>query len=140
MLMPDVTEIIDDPEIGGGQPFDVVRQIRHRTLAAGKNEQVINKWLHATGNIQPAGEDALQLMPEEDRSSKTIVIRAKFAFQLGNDNASSYTPADIVIYIGEVYKVTRLEDWSSWGFQTAYATLQKGCDVHDYDQAENPCP
>ena len=131
--MPDVTEVIDDPDLGGGQPFQVVRQVRRRTLQAGASESIHNEHINLTGNIQPAQTDDLQLLPEEDRKTRTIVIRALFAFQLGSDAQTSYTPADIVIFHDEVYKVIRIDDWSNWGFQTAYASFQKGMTAHDFE-------
>lgn len=128
MLNPDVTELLDDPDLGGGVAFTVYRQTRKRTLAAGQNEKVSSEKLDATGNIQPAGEEALNLLPEEDRSERVIVIRSTFIFQLGNDEAHSYTPSDLVIYDDAVWKVTRMDHWTQWGFTTAYAVLQRGVD------------
>ena len=133
MLLPDITHVIDDPEVGGGVRFTVVRQSRKRTLVAGASEKTVNEKLIATGNIQPAQTSDLQLFPEEQRNTKIIVIRSTFTFQLGDDNGSGYNPTDYVIYQGEVYKVTRIDMWQSWGFQTAYATLQKGVKPDDYE-------
>lgn len=129
MLNPDVTELLDDPELGGGVSFLVIREQRRRTLVAGSSEQVTITKITATGNIQPADIEALQLFPEEDRSDKVIVIYTKFAFQLGADGDSEYMPADIVIYDHMAWKVTRVNHWSKWGFTIAYATHVEGVDL-----------
>lgn len=126
MLNPDVTELLDDPELGGGVAFTVIRETRRRTLAAGGSEQVSRNRLAATGNIQPAQMEELQLLAAEEQSERVIVIRSTFSFQIGTDSAAAYMPADLVIYDGAVWKVTRLDHWEPWGFSVAYASLQKG--------------
>lgn len=128
MLNPDVTELLDDPELGGGIAFTVVRETRKRTLVAGQNEQVTRERFQATGNIQPAQTEDLQLFPEEDRSQRIIVIRTTFTFRLGEDAKSAYQPSDKVIFENAVWKVTRMDHWTDWGFTTAYAVLQRGED------------
>ena len=126
MLNPDVTDLLDDPELGGGVAFTVVRQTRRRTLSAYQDEEVTPEKFTATGNIQPAQEEALNLLPEEDRSERVIVIRSTFVFQLGHDDGSEYVQPDFVIYDDAVWKVERMDHWTAWGFTVAYAVLQKG--------------
>lgn len=126
MLLPDVREVIDDPELGGGEPFTVVREVRKRTLTAGQNETVTRTRINLTGNIQPASTEDLQRLKEEEQSERVIVIRSLFQFSLGEDSGSGYTAPDLVIYLGEVYKITRVDQWTQWGFNTAYAAQQKG--------------
>ena len=126
MLNPDVTELLDDPDLGGGESFTVVRETRRRSLAANQSEQVIRRRFAVTGNVQPAQTEDLQLLPEENRSERVIVIRSKFTFELGTDGKSSYAPADLIIYDGKVWKATRVDHWSAWGFTTTYAVLQRG--------------
>lgn len=119
MLMPDVTEILDDPEVGGGQPFQVVRYTSTRTLGAvTKTPQTFD----LTGNIQPQDMSS-QTSTSEDTLNETIVIYAVFAFQTGeNDGGTTYTGPDEVLYDGKRYRVTRVNNWSKWGFSIAYAT------------------
>lgn len=126
MLLPDVLEIIDDPELGGGEPLTVIRETRRRTLAAGQSETVTRERIQITGNIQPASTEDLSRMTEEEQSERVIVIRAVFRFRIGSDDQSEYTASDLVIYLGDVYKVTRVDNWHQWGFTTAYAVHQKG--------------
>lgn len=129
MLNPDVTELLDDPELGGGESFTVIREERRRTLVAGASEQVTMTKLQATGNIQPAGEEALQLIPQEDQSDQMIVIYTKFIFQLGEDGYGEYKPADRVIYDNNLWKVMRVNHWTKWGFTIAYAVKQEGANL-----------
>ena len=119
MLMPDVTGILIDPEIGGGQPFQVVRYTSTRTLGA------VTKAAHTYdlyGNIQPQ-ELASQTSTSEDILSESIVIYAAFAFEVGeNSGGQTSVGADEVLYDSKRYRVTRVNNWSKWGFSIAYAT------------------
>lgn len=119
MLMPDVTEILDDPEVGGGEPFQVVRYTITRTLGAiTKTPEVFD----LTGNIQPQ-DMASQSSTAEDLLTENIVVYAKFGFQTGsNDGGQTYTSADEILYDSKRYRVTRVSDWHKWGFSIAYAT------------------
>ena len=119
MLMPDVTEILDDPEVGGGEPFQVVRYTSKRTLGAiTKTSQVYN----LTGNIQPQDMGA-QSSTVEDLMTENIVIYAKFAFQAGENNGGvTFYGADEILYDNKKYRVTRVNNWAKWGFSIAYAS------------------
>ena len=119
MLLPDVTEIIDDPEIGGGQAFQVVRYTSTRTLGAITKTP---KTYNLTGNIQPQ-DMSTQTSTSEDELNESIVIYAKFAFQAGENNGgTTYYGPDEIHYDGKRYRVTRVNNWSKWGFSIAYAT------------------
>lgn len=119
MLMPDVTEILNDPEVGGGQPFQVVRYATTRTLGSVTRTP---ETFDLIGNIQPQDMTS-QTSTSEDELNETIVIYAIFAFQRGeNDGGLTYTEADEVLYNGKRYRVTRVNNWSEWGFSIAYAT------------------
>ena len=132
MLMPDVTEILDDPEVGGGEPFQVVRHTSTRTLGAiTKSAQTYD----LTGNIQPQ-DMASQSSTAEDLLTENIVVYAKFGFQTGsNDGSNVYTSADEILYDGKRYRVTRVNDWHKWGFSIAYATR-----VMDTQETEDATP
>lgn len=122
-LSPDITNILTDPDVGGGQQFTVVRQRITRKLN-GAGTSVVTRTT-CKGNIQPAQAIDLQQMPEEDRTSQTIVIRSTFHFSLGVDGTGWYEPPDEVVYSGKTYKVNRVDDWDAWGFTTAWAILRK---------------
>ena len=123
MLNPDVIELLDDPELGGGVAFLVARTSRRRSLTA--EDTLATEYFRATGNIQPAQTDDLQLLPDENRSQKVIVIRSVFTYQIGSDGLAGHTQPDRVIFDGRSWDVLRVDDWSAWGFHTAYATMRK---------------
>lgn len=119
MLMPDITEILDDPEVGGGQPFQVKRYTNTRKLGSVTKKA---KTYNVTGNIQPQDLSA-QTSTSEDTLNESVVIYARFAFQAGeNGGGATFTGADEILYNGKRYRVTRVNNWSEWGFSIAYAT------------------
>jgi len=120
--MPDVTELLSDPEVGGGQPFQVERTAGVR--ANGKKVPDAPTIHEAIGNIQPAQPKELERLPEEDRVKAIIAIRSTFVFQSGADSGKTYTDPDVVIIGGNRYRVLKIDDWSAYGFQCAFATRQ----------------
>ncbi|MBR3587784.1 MAG: hypothetical protein IKO00_17330 [Oscillospiraceae bacterium] len=118
MLDPDVTEILDDPEVGGGVSFLVRRP--KETRVKGSVELTYEE-IHATGNIQPAEKSATQGV-NEDQLNEQIVIRTTTVLQAGTRNETGVYHADEVFYKGFRWRVLRVENWEDWGFVTAYAT------------------
>jgi hypothetical protein len=119
MLMPDVTEILDDPEIGGGEPFQVQRVKNNRSRGHITRDV---ETIEVTGNIQPQDRSS-QPSTAEDLLNEGIVIYACFEFRTGrNDGSPEYVGADEILYDGNRYRVTRVDNWSKWGFSIAYAT------------------
>lgn len=64
-------------------------------------------------------------MSDEDRGEEVIVIRSEFHFLLGS-NGSPFVAADEVEFNGKRWRITRVDDWSPWGYTSAWATLKKG--------------
>lgn len=123
MMQPDVTEIINDPDIGGGQAFTVQRKTVTR-IRGGATEAT--ETINAVGNIQPAQDIDLQQMNLEDTSNEVIVIYTTTKLQTGsNHGGSTFTAADEVIFGGERWRVLRVMPWTAWGFVIAYATKVK---------------
>ena len=123
MLMPDVTAIIDDPEVGGGVSFQVRRKTITRKLG---NVETSEEIFNVTGNIQPQNKGS-QASTTEDIRNESIVVYSTFKFEIGkNYGESSITQTDEVLHKGKVYRVTQVNDWSEWGFTIAYATLDMG--------------
>ena len=116
--MPDVTEILYDPEVGGGQAFQVIRNAAVRKL--GGYEKTTTTY-DAVGNIQPQTMTN-QASTLEDLLSETIVIYSTFAFQTGSNTGTSIVEADIVVYNDLHWRVTGVDNWSAWGFTRANAT------------------
>lgn len=127
--LPDVTFLLDDPDLGGGVAFTVIRQSRILSLVS--DVSVTTESIQATGNIQPAQPEDLQQLPEEQRHETVIVIRSTFNFRLASEeNGVQYLP-DEVEYNGNRWKVTRVDQWAAWGFTTAWATLRREVTVSD---------
>lgn len=118
MLYPDVTEILDDPEVGGGVSFTVNRIELTRVRGSYTKTTVSH---NCTGNIQPVSLGISQ-NGSEDAQNEEIVIRSTFAFQVGSNDSSGTTGPDEVLYKNKRYRVTRVEDYSDWGFTVGYAT------------------
>lgn len=118
MLMPDVTAILYDPEVGAVE-FKVRRVTNKRVLGSvSRTEQLFD----VIGNIQPQDKDS-QSSTIEDLYTESIVIRAIFDFQIGNNQGEvTFEGTDEVLWDNKVWRVTRVENWSKWGFTTAYAT------------------
>jgi len=120
MLMPDVLEILNDPEVGGGVAFKVRRVTNTRKLG-GVTRTV--QLFDVTGNIQPQ-DKSVQASTTEDSLSESIVIRAPFEFSVGgSDGEVSFNGEDEILWDGRVWRVVRIDNWSKWGFSVAYATL-----------------
>lgn len=118
MLMPDVTAILYDPEVGGGQSFKVIRNtsVRNRGGYTKTPTETI-----AVGNIQPQ-EMSNQSSTVEDLLKEEIVIYSTFCFQTGSNSGTTIVEADLVFWNDLYWRVTRVEDWSKWGYTRAYAT------------------
>ena len=114
MLSPDVLEIIDDPEIAGGQPFTVLRKTLTR-VRGGVNESVDE--YAVTGNIQPAGK-GVSPSQSEDEQNESITIWTKFTLQCGEPG----TAADEIVFNGKRWRLTSVDDYSGWGFTIGHAT------------------
>ena len=127
-LSPDVTELLTDPELGGGLEFTVIRKTTRNTIDGRVTEVTTIK---GTGNIQPPSAYDLQLTHEEQSSEPMIVIRSTTEFSMGSNNGtgSVYCEPDEVVAMGKRWKIKRLDDWSAWGFTSAWFTLMKDGDV-----------
>ena len=128
MLMPDVTPILDDPEVGGGQSFQVLRTRTTRTFNTqteklGETPQT--QTFNATGNIQPQAKN-VQPSTAEDLLNEGIVVYSTFIFQAGSTDDTGFTGPDEIIYNGIRWRVTQVDNWKEWGFNIAYAMRVRG--------------
>lgn len=122
MLRPDITQMLEDPDIGGGQPFTIVRRARTRVKGRFDSGATTTTRIAATGTLQPAGFEALQQLPEADRSENVMIIRTTTPLQIGKSGDASDTLSDEIEYSGEKYKILQLKDWGKWGMYVAYVT------------------
>lgn len=122
MLNPDVTEILIDPELGGGEPFTVIRTFN---LRIGGNVRQTTQEIIATGNIQPENK-SIQSSTTEDLLSESIVIYTMFIFQTGSNEFSEFTEPDEILYNGQRYRITSVNNWKEWGFTIGHAERVRG--------------
>lgn len=122
MLDPDVLEILQDPEVGGGVAFKVKRKTTTRILGGDETTEEV---FDLTGSIQPQ-DKSIQSSTAEDLKTEIIVVRAPFAFQTGSNSGKTIIQTDIIIWKDASWRVTRVDDWSEWGYSTAYATKDMG--------------
>lgn len=120
MLLPDITDLLDDPEVGGGQAFVILRRtsVRRKGREGTKTEEKIP----ATGSVQPAGESVLEQLPEADRDNDVRIFRTTTPIQMGHSTGEGATFADEIEYNGEYFKVLRDKKWAAWGMYVAFAT------------------
>jgi hypothetical protein len=118
MLMPDVTSILYDPEVGGGQTFTVTRNTSVRKRGGYEKTPTVTT---AVGNVQPQ-EMSNQTSTSEDLLNESIVIYSTFCFQTGSNSGASIVEADVVFWNDLYWRVTNVEDWSKWGYTKANAT------------------
>ena len=117
MNLPDVLDIIDDPEVGGGVPFQVRRVLNKRIMGDVKQTEEI---FNATGNIQPS-EKTSQASTPEDIKTERIVIYSTFEFIMGANNGAEFTGPDEILHNGNTYRLISVENWKEWGFMIAHA-------------------
>ena len=134
MLMPDVTAILYDPEVGGGQSFKVIRNASVRSRGGYTRTPTETT---AVGNIQPQ-DKSNQSSTVEDLLKESIVIYSTFCFQTGSNTGSSIVEADIVFWNDLYWRVTQVQDWSQWGYTQAYATRIMDNVTPTPAQAEEP--
>lgn len=116
-LMPDITALLVDPDLGA-QQFTIAR--RAGRWREGRFEPESEEIIHATGNIQPANAEALQFFPEGERRRGAVTIRTAEALHLTEGGGV----ADAVIWRGERYKLVRVDRWDDYGFCVGYACME----------------
>lgn len=121
-LLPDVTEILDDPEVGGGVAFEVQRVLN--TRHHGAVTQTVTKY-SCTGNIQPAGKSS-QTSTSEALLTEDIQIYTTFPLSTGSNDGLTFTESDRILYDGKTWKVVSVQNWEKWGFTIGTATRMMG--------------
>ena len=118
----DITSAIFDPELGC-TAFTVERitytRRREGTTSRSATEQ-------ALGCIHPGTPEMLQLLPEEEKNERFIVIYTDYALSTGTheaDGAVSFTGPDRIHWGGKTWRVVRVREWQNFGYCQAYAVL-----------------
>lgn len=113
-LMPDVTMLLDDPDLGA-QDFTVKR--RAGKWFGGRFVVESESLFNAIGIIQPPTPEQLAFFPEGERRVGRIAIYTKQDLHLTEGEMIS----DDVTWNGEQYKIVNIERWEDYGFVIAFA-------------------
>ena len=136
MLQPDLRELLYDKDVGGGRSFTIIRRSKIRSkgrLSDGETETI-----NAVGSVQPLGADALQQLPESDRTGQVIIARTETAMQIGSTSDTGDLLADEIEYNGDRFKILQLKNWGEWGIYAAIATRIGKADVVPPPVPEDP--
>lgn len=117
-LMPDITEMLFDEDIGGNAPFQIVRKTA--TRQKGRDGVPTVEIINASGTIRPSGVGRLSHMEVADMKDKTLVLRTTTPLQDGMSTSTGDVMPDEIIYNGEHFKILQTGDWSPWGMYVAY--------------------
>lgn len=113
-LLPDVTELLVDPDLGA-QEF-TVRRRKGRwyrgELVADKDETFT-----AIGIIQPPSSEDLQFFPEGERRRGMVAIYTQTMLHMTEGKDVS----DDITWNNEAYKIVRVDRWDDYGYCVAYA-------------------
>lgn len=113
-LMPDVTSLLLDHDLGA-QRFNVKR--RTGTWTGGRMIVSDTQIIQAIGIMQPPSPETLRTFPEGERREGIVAIYTQTLLHLSEGDDI----ADDVTWLGEQYKVIRVERWDQYGFCVAYA-------------------
>ena len=122
-LLPDITDLLYDPDVGGGQPFIIKRTtvINRKGRFYSSSEETIE----ASGSVQPSGVNPLNQQPEGDRDDAVYIVRTRTPLQMGSETETGAILSDEIIYHGERYKVLSVKEWQHWGMFVANITRIK---------------
>ena len=119
--MIDISSALLDPELGF-LSF-TVRRLTYR-LSRGTTT-VTHTDYPAEGCIHPGTPEMVQLLPEEERQKKLIVIYTSFPLSMGNNPGGvTWNAADRILYGDKVWKLVRLRDWAHFGYYQGLAMLK----------------
>ena len=84
---------------------------------------VRNMTEQAQGCIHPGTTEMLKLLPEEEKTEQFIVIYTDYALSTGTpeDAGASFIGADRIHWNGQIWRVVKVRDWSSFGYVQALA-------------------
>lgn len=119
-LLPDITGLLDDTDVGGGQDFVIIRTTVQRRK--GRAAEPTVKRIPATGSVQPVSENQLNQLPEGDREKAEYIIRSITPFQNGSSSGTETVLPDEVEYNGDRYKLLKTKEWGRWGMYVAIVT------------------
>lgn len=119
-LLPDITGLLDDSDVGGGQQFTIIRTTVPRKNGRADVAHATQERIPATGSVQPSGVDALEQLPEGDRENAEFIVRTTTPIQNGSSSGSAEILQDEVEYLGVRYKLLKTKEWQQWGMYVGF--------------------
>ena len=116
MLMPDVTALLVDPDLGA-QTVTVIRRTgswQGGRFVVGEND---TQTLNVIGILQPASTEQLEFFPEGERREGQVVFYTQTTLYLTEGDMIS----DRLMWRNEEYKILNINRWQDYGFNIAYA-------------------
>ncbi len=117
--MIDISELMADPDFVSELPVSVI----HRSSAVGEDGEGVLFEQPAkliTAIVQPGKASMLERMPEAARLLDSIMVWTVEPLQV--ESVSGY--ADVILYRGRRWLVQLLDDYATWGYSRAVATLE----------------
>jgi hypothetical protein len=108
----DVNGLLVDPMIAG-EAFTVVRRLE--VVSSTGNVQTVNTYLPARGSIGPVAPDQLNRLPEQQEQSKSLSVVTAFRLMGAAQVAGTRYQPDLVLWKGDFYVVTALDDYTQYG-------------------------
>lgn len=113
-LMPDVTDLLHDPDVGA-KPFSILR--RTGQWSGGRMHVSTSQSISAVGVMLPPSSEQLSFFPEGERRNGQVAIYTETILHLTEGEEI----ADEVTWQGDRYKIIRVDRWDEYGFCIAYA-------------------
>lgn len=95
-------------EFFGNLGFDEGRFVRYREPDANGNPKEYENIYRVWANVQPASGNALQRLPEGERSKPSYQVFTRKDFKISN--------GDYLYYQGNKYRCLTDENWSQYGY------------------------
>ena len=119
-LLPNITGLLDDADVGGGQQFTIIRTRVPRRNGRARPELATQERILATGSVQPSGVNMLEQLPEGDKDNAEYIVRTTTPIQNGSSSDLEEILQDEVEYLGQRYKLLKTKEWQQWGMYVGF--------------------
>ena len=121
--MLNLSDVITDPELGGG-PFVILRPLYRKS--EGEKILIREDRIETEGSVHPAPARELELLPEEYRYETVRLIHSRTPLSLGAPvSGLEFTGPDRILYRSRSWLVISVRDWPDSGFCKALAVLRR---------------
>jgi hypothetical protein len=110
----DVTDVLFDPDIAG-ETFTVVRR-QEIVNSAGVSTITETRYDDVAGSIQPTGDQSLTRAEAFSHQSDSLRVITTFLLRgVSQDMSGNNFQPDLVLWKGDYYIVTSVDDYSQYG-------------------------